>query len=723
MTDFLHGLESATDVLLDIAVQGLLVLAAAWAASRVVARRQPAASHAITVAACVGLLILPLFHPWSGRLGLFVRSAAGVEAPAPSFRSGSVVSGAAAARPGPVLADGPRPTPVTAPAPAIADAGLRKSRSASTPAPDGSPGLGPKSLVFFAWGLGVLVVLALWCRDTWALSRLLARCSPAGPELEGLLDQLVRRTRARRRPRLLVSDEIDAPAMAGQRHPCVLLPRGLAEGLDRRLLAPLILHELAHLERGDVFVDRLSRLVCALHWFQPLAWSARRRLARQREILTDARVVEIERRRSDYAEGLLDVLRRRPAPTSGIGLGGGPARSIAERLEILLHGKVRAGTSGPARSAIVLSLAVGLAGASRLGFASEGATITASFTDDGAPMLVVQETRDVAQALAEARDWLLRNQAEDGSWSDGEVAGAEAMVPGWTALGVLALMVGPRPQPDSAARRALDRGVTRLLSFQGPRGDFASKSSSGRAYAHCLGLLALARYESLGLEASIEVKPAMAKAQAGLLDAQNPYAGWRYGPRDGDNDASLTGWGLLALDAGRRAGVAVDPMRMDWALRFIDSMTDEKSGRTGYVRKGGATLRNLEVADSFPSEESESLTAMAILLRARCRQADDSARRDRALSLLAGHPPLWDISRGSIDYFYWLLGSQAVRTLAAQDERRVAWETALSRALLEGQVQEGSDRGAWPARDPWAAAGGRIYSTTFAMLALAPESL
>ena len=50
-------------------------------------------------------------------------------------------------------------------------------------------------------------------------------------------------------------------------------------------------HELAHLRRRDLFKQVAASLVIALHWFNPLAWWAARRMRVEGEMAVDARVL------------------------------------------------------------------------------------------------------------------------------------------------------------------------------------------------------------------------------------------------------------------------------------------------------------------------------------------------------------------------------------------------------------------------------------------------
>ncbi|HYJ80836.1 MAG TPA: M56 family metallopeptidase, partial [Longimicrobiaceae bacterium] len=148
-----------------------------------------------------------------------------------------------------------------------------------------------------AWLCGVLVVGARAAASRVAARRLVQRARPA-PGWE---------TAATRIP-VLESAEVAAPALAGIRRPVVLLPPGSAawpEEMGRAVLQ----HELAHAERRDLLVDLLAQAACALHWYNPLAWYAARRLTVERERACDDRVLARGGDALAYASVLLAVAR------------------------------------------------------------------------------------------------------------------------------------------------------------------------------------------------------------------------------------------------------------------------------------------------------------------------------------------------------------------------------------------------------------------------------
>jgi hypothetical protein len=86
----------------------------------------------------------------------------------------------------------------------------------------------------------------------------------------------------------------------------------LPAGLSPAEAEPALLHELAHVKRGDLLLGALTGLVGALYWFHPLVRLAVRRLADLRELCCDRTVARrIGAGLADYRQALLDYAARR----------------------------------------------------------------------------------------------------------------------------------------------------------------------------------------------------------------------------------------------------------------------------------------------------------------------------------------------------------------------------------------------------------------------------
>jgi beta-lactamase regulating signal transducer with metallopeptidase domain len=70
---------------------------------------------------------------------------------------------------------------------------------------------------------------------------------------------------------VLESAEIDIPIATGILHPTILLPASANEWSDDELRV-VLLHELAHVRRADIWARAAAMVACGLHWFNPVVW-------------------------------------------------------------------------------------------------------------------------------------------------------------------------------------------------------------------------------------------------------------------------------------------------------------------------------------------------------------------------------------------------------------------------------------------------------------------
>src|SRR5205823_11037225 len=98
------------------------------------------------------------------------------------------------------------------------------------------------------------------------------------------------------------------PMTCGILRPAVFMPSEAALWTEERRRI-VLLHELAHVRRGDTATQLLARLALILNWWNPLAWVAWREFLKERERATDDLVLHTGARASDYASHLLQVAR------------------------------------------------------------------------------------------------------------------------------------------------------------------------------------------------------------------------------------------------------------------------------------------------------------------------------------------------------------------------------------------------------------------------------
>jgi beta-lactamase regulating signal transducer with metallopeptidase domain len=212
------------------------------------------------------------------------------------------------------------------------------------------------------WLLGALLLGALLATRL----RRLRRRFPAAPtpaRVERPLRRAARRLGLRRLPRVAVAREARSPAVFGALRPVVVLPEALARDGTPRDLEHVLLHELAHVRRGDLALQALFHAAQVVYWFHPLVWLAARRAHAARELSCDATVAAaLGRRAREYRSTLV----RLAAPVFGMpfpggaGIAGSPSL-LLQRLRLLQAPAPRPGRirrAGAVASAAVLALSV-----------------------------------------------------------------------------------------------------------------------------------------------------------------------------------------------------------------------------------------------------------------------------------------------------------------------------------------------------------------------------
>jgi len=107
-------------------------------------------------------------------------------------------------------------------------------------------------------------------------------------------------------PQLYHSRSVTTPMLVGILRPAVILPDREYAGAELR---SILLHEITHLRRRDILVKWLSVIACALHWFNPVVWLARREIDRNCELSCDEavmRMLDADGRQS-YGDTLITV--------------------------------------------------------------------------------------------------------------------------------------------------------------------------------------------------------------------------------------------------------------------------------------------------------------------------------------------------------------------------------------------------------------------------------
>ena len=226
------------------------------------------------------------------------------------------------------------------------------------------PAIGIGALLFVVWLLGAAAFLARSLVGLWGMQRL-ARHSQAVTRgaLLALLHKGCARLDIQRPVRLLVSRRAVIPMTWGWRRPVVLLPAASSDWSTERQTV-VLRHELAHVRRADVVTQLIAQVVCAIYWFNPMAWIGAHRLRVERERACDDEVLRMGTRPSVYATHLLEIAGafRAPALSAPAAVAMAKRSQVEGRLLAILDPTARrAFPRAAAMVAVVLPRALNLA--------------------------------------------------------------------------------------------------------------------------------------------------------------------------------------------------------------------------------------------------------------------------------------------------------------------------------------------------------------------------
>ena len=164
------------------------------------------------------------------------------------------------------------------------------------------------------------------------------------PHLASVVDDVRRATSRRELPPVLASANVDSPVLIGLWRPAIILPERLEEGARREELAHILIHECAHVARGDQWTALFARLASAFYWPHPLVRLVARKLSDAREEVCDNFVLA-RTEPASYAETLLGLAHHAPQNRRlivGLAIQGGRGELEARVASLLDTGRDRA---------------------------------------------------------------------------------------------------------------------------------------------------------------------------------------------------------------------------------------------------------------------------------------------------------------------------------------------------------------------------------------------
>ena len=277
----------------ELALRTTAILLVAWIVARMLARATAATRHLVWHSAILAVLAAPIAGPLAPRFELPAAAAIVGVARVPSVANRAAENAA-----------GPPALPRQA------------SASRVTPAPILIETLW--NLIALAWLTGSAILLLRLLIGVLAGAISVRRAAPAPVAWHMEVNALRQRLRISRNVHLRILECDTSPVVTGVWRPTILLPE-TARGWDAERRRSVLVHELAHVRRGDLRALAIAQAACAIYWFNPLVWFAFAQLRSECEQACDDEVLRSGALPSAYAAHLLDIARElspalRPSP-------------------------------------------------------------------------------------------------------------------------------------------------------------------------------------------------------------------------------------------------------------------------------------------------------------------------------------------------------------------------------------------------------------------------
>ena len=239
----------------------------------------------------------------------------------------------------------PTPIPMGSALP-LTDRGPRVRATPSTSeSPTPAPSLDAGAILGLVWIGGSVVLVGLMLRRHREIRRLVSESIEPTSILNEALAEAGREVGIRTLPVLRLTRENHSPAICDGLSPTLLLPQFLAESASASALRGILLHELVHLRRRDLWLNALQLLTQALWWWNPVVWLTNARIRALREFAVDQEVQHLHGSGDPmaYPAALVEVARQcLTRPQLALGFVGifESGRSIERRVRQLIENPV-----------------------------------------------------------------------------------------------------------------------------------------------------------------------------------------------------------------------------------------------------------------------------------------------------------------------------------------------------------------------------------------------
>jgi beta-lactamase regulating signal transducer with metallopeptidase domain len=167
-----------------------------------------------------------------------------------------------------------------------------------------------QGFAFLGWLTVVTAMLLLLIRRMFFVRGLLAKSKNPSESMVDTLKRCRKQMGVHRPIFLRLSRVAVSPSVYGLFRPTILIPQNLLRRLKREDLRSILLHELAHIKRGDLWISLIQTILQIVYFYNPLLWVANVIIRKVREQAVDEMVlVAMGEKAEDYPGALLNISR------------------------------------------------------------------------------------------------------------------------------------------------------------------------------------------------------------------------------------------------------------------------------------------------------------------------------------------------------------------------------------------------------------------------------
>ncbi len=153
-----------------------------------------------------------------------------------------------------------------------------------------------RNIIPFIWILGVCSIGLIMFINNMLFLRRIRKCPRIKDQhVLSIMDDCKKLMNLPKDINLVEADFVHTPCVFKFTKPFIIIPEKFLEECNLINLKYVLLHELAHIKRKDIFVNYLVSFLSIIYWFNPLIWYGFHKMREDREICSDSLALSVLR--------------------------------------------------------------------------------------------------------------------------------------------------------------------------------------------------------------------------------------------------------------------------------------------------------------------------------------------------------------------------------------------------------------------------------------------